>query len=313
MDRRRFIRTAGLGLATIPLGRFLAACGDPAAETAISATTTTISTTLTPTPEPVGATQPGTTPLAATEPVSTAAARSAVPVGVICREAWGGSPAGPGLVPHTIERLTVHHTAAALNDNRAAPGRLRGHQAYHKSLGWPDLAYHIAVDGNGNIYAGRATSARGDTATDYDPSGHFLVVAEGDFNSQEIPSAQLDGVATVLAWAAAEFTADPSTIRGHRDWTSTSCPGESFYPLIADGTLESMVDARLEAGGVELVVVCGDSAFAAVAAIESGEEPQLVAAPASFYLRDTNSQGTADRVIEFGERGWLPVSGHFGE
>jgi hypothetical protein len=307
MDRRRFLRTAGLGLATIPLGRFLSACGD--ADAVVVASTTSAPTTRTPTtPAKVATTQP-----VASEPVTTPGARSAAPVGAICREAWGGSPAGPGLVPHTIERLTVHHTAAILGDNRDAPGRLRGHQAYHKSLGWPDLAYHMAVDANGNIYAGRATSARGDTATNYDPSGHFLVVAEGDFNSQELPAAQLDGVATVLAWAAAEFSADPATIRGHRDWASTSCPGESFYPLVANGTLESMVDARLEAGGVELVVVCDDSAFAAVAAIENGEEPQLVAEPAAFYLRDTNSQGPADRVIEFGERGWLPVSGHFGE
>lgn len=307
MDRRRFIRTAGLGLAAVPLARFLGACGDAAAE-APASTPAVLQAITQAAPAAPATTQPATT-----EPMPTPAPRSAAVVGAICKEAWGGSAAGPGLVPHTIERLTVHHTATVLNDNRAAPGRLRGHQAYHKSLGWPDLAYHVAVDANGNIYAGRSTSARGDTATDYDPSGHFLVVAEGDFNSQEIPAAQVEGVATVLAWAAAEFSADPSTIRGHRDWASTSCPGESFYPLLADGTLERMVDARLDAGGVDLVVVCDDSAFAAIAAIENGEVPSLVATPAAFYLRDTNSQGNADRVIEFGERGWLPVSGRFGE
>jgi hypothetical protein len=207
----------------------------------------------------------------------------------------------------------VHHTASLLDDNSKAPARLRGHQAYHKSLGWPDLAYHVAVDANGNIYAGRPTTARGDTATNYDPTGHFLVVAEGDFNSHPIPTAQLEGVAVVLAWAATEFSADPSTIRGHRDLTSTSCPGDGFYSFIADGTLEAMVDGHIADGGIDLRVVCDDSAFAVVAAIEAGEAPPLLATQASFYLRNSNSQGNADNVIEFGDSDWLPVSGNFGE
>ena len=305
MDRRRFIRTAGLGLATIPLGRFLAACGDVAAETSIAATTTT--STLTETTVPAA-----TTTVVATEAVPAATPQAAV-LGSLCRDAWGATAVGSNVVPHTIDRLTVHHTASFLNDNSQAPSRLRSHQAYHKSLGWPDLAYHVAVDANGNIYAGRPTTARGDTATNYDPTGHFLVVAEGDFNSQPIPTAQLEGVATVLAWAAGEFSTDPSTIRGHRDLASTSCPGDGFYSFIADGTLEAMVDSHIANGGIDLRVVCDDSAFAVVAAIEAGEDPPVLATQASFYLRNSNSQGTADTIIEFGDGDWFPVSGDFGD
>ena len=300
MDRRRFLRLAGLGVAAVPLAEFLAAGGDAAATTAASTPTTATTA-----PIIVPSTQPPPTPPPATSPPSPVSA------GAMCPPAWGAMTPGDGFVNHTIERLTVHHTAARLDDNRRAPAALRGHQAYHRSLGWPDLAYHVAVDADGNIYAGRPTTAAGDTATDYDPAGHFLVVAEGDFNSQPIPDTQLEGVATVLAWAAEEFAVAPSTIRGHRDWASTSCPGESFYPVIADGTLESMVEAKIAAGGVDLVVVCDESAYAAVAAIEAGQTPGPLATSASFYLRDSNSAGNADRVIELGQRGWIPVSGTF--
>jgi hypothetical protein len=307
MDRRRFIRVAGLGLASLPLAEFLAACGD-AAEVVAG-----------PTAEPVATpvvTPPSTSTSEPEEPQSTQTDPSvpqAAVIGAICREAWGATEPGEGLEPHTIERLTVHHTAATLTDNRWAPAALRGHQAYHKSLGWPDLAYHVAVDAEGNIYAGRPASARGDTATTYDPTGHFLVVAEGNFDDQAIPPAQVEGVAMVLAWAAAEFGVDPQTITGHRDWASTSCPGDIFYRLIADGTLAARVAELVSYGGVDLRVVCDESAFEAVTAIETGAPPPPLAVQASFYLRDANTAGNAEQVIEFGDAGWLPVSGEFGE
>jgi hypothetical protein len=304
VNRRRFLRTAGLGLAAIPLADLLAACGEGEVVATTAATTT-------------APTSPSTTSTVTAAPATTGAAVPAAPqpavIGAICREAWGARAPGTGLIPHTIERLTVHHTAAVLTDNSRAPAALRGHQAYHQSLGWPDLAYHMAVDAAGNIYAARPTTARGDTATEYDPTGHFLVVAEGNFDSQPIPPAQFEAVAKVLAWAATTFDIDPSTIRGHRDWASTSCPGEAFYAQIADGTLVGRVDELIEEGGIDLRVVCDESAFDAVEAIEAGTAPPPLAVQAGFYLRDANSAGNADEVFPFGDADWIPVSGDFGE
>ncbi len=136
--------------------------------------------------------------------------------------------------------------------------------------GWADLAYHFLVDANGHVYEGRPVTAVGDTGTNYDPTGHFLVCAEGDFNQQSIPAVQVAAVADVLAWGAVHFGVDPSTIRGHRDWASTSCPGEIFYPLISDGALEAVVRDRVAAGTAGLTVLCGDAAIQRVADIEAG-------------------------------------------
>jgi hypothetical protein len=137
--------------------------------------------------------------------------------------------------------------------------------------GWVDLAYHFLVDANGHVYEGRPVTAVGDTATSYDPTGHFLVCAEGDFNRQSIPGAQVAAVADVLAWGASQFGVDPSTIRGHRDWApETTCPGDIFYPLISGGSLEQAVRDRVGAGAPSLNVVCGDAAVARMADIEAG-------------------------------------------
>jgi hypothetical protein len=194
----------------------------------------------------------------------------AVAVSALCREAWEALPVAGEFRTHTIERLTVHHTAALLETNAQAPAQLRQHQRYHIDLGWPDIAYHFVVDANGHVYEGRPVDAVGDTGTDYDPTGHFLVCAEGNFDEQEITDAQLDAVVNVLAWAAETFDVAPTTIRGHRDWATTSCPGDTFYPTIASGDLERAVAVRLDDGGVTLTLLCGAEASAVVADVEAG-------------------------------------------
>lgn len=188
---------------------------------------------------------------------------------VICREAWGAEPAAGEFVTHQIDHLTVHHTAVVLDDNRNAPSRIRQHQRYHLGKGWPDLAYHFIIDRNGNVYQGRPINAVGDTATDYDPTGHFLVCCEGDFNVEEVSARQYDTLVAMLAWGAYEFGVDPATIQGHRDLAATSCPGDNLYATIADGSLSAAV-ATAAGASWALAAVCGDEAAELVGAIEDG-------------------------------------------
>src|SRR5690349_13076765 len=68
---------------------------------------------------------------------------SATSAMLICRDAWGARPARPGGKRHTITRMTLHHEAVVLGDNRNAPGRLRQDQRFHQDQkGWIDIAYH---------------------------------------------------------------------------------------------------------------------------------------------------------------------------
>ncbi|WP_231974701.1 N-acetylmuramoyl-L-alanine amidase [Mycobacterium sp. E1747] len=197
-----------------------------------------------------------------------AAASSAL---LLCREAWGARPARAGGRPHTITRMTLHHEAVVLGDNRNAPGHLRADQRYHQDQhGWIDIAYHVGVDRNGNIYELRSTELAGDTATDYDTTGHFLVLCEGDFDQEVVPEAQLVGAARAFAWAAQTFRVATTTLAGHRDLASTSCPGANLYAHLSSGDLKRRIDDLLAAGGVDLQRFCGPDAAARVAAIEAG-------------------------------------------
>lgn len=169
--------------------------------------------------------------------------------------------------------MTIHHTAVTLGDNAGITGRLRQHQRYHQDTqGWIDIAYHVAVDRNGNLFELRDTGIAGDTATDYIPAGHFLVVCEGNFDEEQVSEAQLNGAALAFAWAATEFALPTETIAGHRDATAaTACPGSSLYAHVASGDLRRRVDSLLADGGtVDLRRLCGPDAAAVIADIEAG-------------------------------------------
>ena len=186
----------------------------------------------------------------------------------ICRSSWGGKPPTGAYVSHDVSQITVHHSAVVLRDNRKAPAQLRSFQADHQSRGWPDIAYHLLIDRRGNLYQGRPAWAVGDTNTSYDPSGHLLVLALGNFQVQEISAAQLNMTVNVLAWACTRYGIDPGAIRGHRDYANTLCPGDRFQRYITDGTVRRRVAGRL--GTVTTKTLCGDAGRRRVRQIVNG-------------------------------------------
>ena len=172
---------------------------------------------------------------------------------ITSRDGWGAADWKPGFREHALEQLTVHHSGSPVSSVWGPPA-FRGWQSYHFSLGWPDLAYHYIVGRDGAVYEARPAWAAGDTATDYDPTGHFLVVVEGDYDQMEPTAGQIEALARTLAWASMAYGIDPETIAGHRDHAATTCPGDSLHTLIADGSLTRRVIEILHAGGVTVSV-----------------------------------------------------------
>jgi hypothetical protein len=162
---------------------------------------------------------------------------------VIPRVAWGAlEPTGP-CRPHTIKAISIHHTATVAKDNSQSPRRLRSYQRYHQSnKGWTDLAYHLFIDLDGNIYEGRNMACVGDTATNYDPTGHLLLVLEGNFEEQDVSPAAFNRLVEVVSWAAATHDVPSEQIRRHRELAATACPGEALDALIRDDSFGLRVE-----------------------------------------------------------------------
>lgn len=266
VSRRAFLAgAAGAAVAAWALLRDRGLTIDTTGDT----TSTTAPTSIPPT---TAVTQPpATTATTSTTIITTPpAVPPAVRIEALCRDAWRAAEPQGEFTPHEIERLTVHHTARLLPDNRNAPAAVLVHQQFHQvDRGWPDIAYHFIVDLEGNVYECRPVDAVGDTGTNYDPTGHFLVCCEGNFNDQELPAAQEAALVNVLAWASVKYGADATTIRGHRDLAATTCPGDNLYPAIESGSLVTAVEAVIAAGGAELEVICGSAAADRIAAIEA--------------------------------------------
>ena len=212
LTRRQFLTLVATGLG-------VAACGT---ESGVVATTAALRTTTSALPPTTGPSPAVTTMAPTTTSSTTTTEPPADELAVICGDAWGALPASGGFTSHVIDQITVHHTAVVLEDNSLAPARLRQHQQFHQSRGWPDLAYHFMIDAAGNVYEGRPIDAVGDTGTDYDPTGHLLICCEGNFDEQELPAAQYDTLVRMVAWGATEYQVDPGAVRGHRDVAATS-------------------------------------------------------------------------------------------
>ncbi len=169
---------------------------------------------------------------------------------VVPREEWGAAPPRGQFTTHEIDQVTIHHAGDLAGT--LGPAQFRAWQRWHHYLGWPDLAYHFIVGRDGRVYEGRPYDAAGDTATEYDPTGHFLIVVEGNFDEATPTAEQLELTAQLIAWASLQFGVSLETLSGHRDHAATTCPGDNLYTYLHDGSLANRALEILDEGGVTL-------------------------------------------------------------
>lgn len=93
---------------------------------------------------------------------------------------------------------------------------------------WPDVPYHFYLSVDGRIAEGRDVNFVGDTNTDYNPTGHILIVLEGNFDEEQPTSAQLESLRVLVLWAASNWRIQANALRGHKDYAQTACPGKNL-------------------------------------------------------------------------------------
>ncbi|CAA9298112.1 MAG: hypothetical protein AVDCRST_MAG68-183 [uncultured Gemmatimonadetes bacterium] len=175
-----------------------------------------------------------------------ACAAPAVPVpdGVryLPRAEWGAKPPVMEMKTHIPRRITIHHTAERQNPARATADKLQALQRFSQSesvLGngrpkraWADIPYHLYVAADGSVAEGRPIRFVGDSNTPYDPTGHLLVVVEGNFELEELTPAQRQTLDRLLPSLARRYRVPADSIAAHRDFAQTLCPGRTLYAEI---------------------------------------------------------------------------------
>ncbi len=162
-------------------------------------------------------------------------------------DAWGGSPSTGPQPSHRISRITLHHQGEIASPGVDAPAYLRRLQQWSRlTKAWADIPYHYVIAPDGVIYAARPLAEPGDTNTEYQPSGHALVMLMGNFEVQQPSPAQLATTAELMAWIAQSQGLSAAEIATHKDFSKqTVCPGKNLDAYVRSGWLQWAVVARL--------------------------------------------------------------------
>ncbi|MDB6124995.1 MAG: hypothetical protein JWQ71_3988 [Pedosphaera sp.] len=163
---------------------------------------------------------------------------------ILSRKEWNAAPAILPMQAHTPRYITIHHTATLQKPDRTLPDKLKSLQQFSQredklSSGkvkppWPDVPYHYYVDCKGNIGEGREIKYVGDTNTEYDPTGHILIVLEGNFENEQPTPEQLAALHRLVAWLSYHWHIPAAQIKGHQDYAKTLCPGSHLGTLLPE-------------------------------------------------------------------------------
>ena len=196
---------------------------------------------------------------------------------IISRSEWGADESMRTGTPEfaSISKLIIHHTDTQ-NDDPDPAATVRAIYAYHtQGNGWNDIGYNFLIDESGRIYEGRyaRTYPAGQKPTGENEAGDGVVGAHalnanrgsvgvallGTFDSRQPTDAAVNALEDLLGWEADHHSIDAfgatpyamgdgttrsfGNISGHRDSSSTDCPGDALYGMLP--SIRQAVDARV--------------------------------------------------------------------
>jgi len=209
-------------------------------------------------------------------PVPSAATRPPV----FDRGSWGANP--PSCTPSycNTTHIAMHHTASASEyastSWQQCAANVKAIQVYHMvTRGWCDIGYNYLICHHGDIFEGRGGGDNVRGAHDGYNCGSMGVSMMGYFHppySQTPPTAMKDSFVALSAWKCEQQNIDPlasswymglgaveENIFGHRDVSSTACPGDLAYAELP--LLRVRIDAAINSSGTEIILDNGAASF----------------------------------------------------
>lgn len=171
---------------------------------------------------------------------------------IIPRSDWNALAPRP-YTKQTPSRFTIHHSAVVFDRDRDAAQHIANTQSWGmgEARNWADIPYHFIIAPNGDIFEGRDPFTEGESNTSYDTAGHLQINLLGNFNEQDPTEEQLQSLVRLIAWAHEKYDIPTATIKAHRDFAQTACPGEGLYRLVEEGTIREKAENLIAAGQVE--------------------------------------------------------------
>jgi hypothetical protein len=166
---------------------------------------------------------------------------------IVSRSVWNAAEPKP-YKQHTPVQITVHHEGTRLEVTDDAAKKIKNIQTWGMGPDrkWADIPYHFLIAPNGTIYEGRDVNTVGETATEYDPTGHLLIVCLGNLEQQEVKPEQLKSLIKMIAYVSRKYDIPVETLATHKDHSSqTTCPGKNLYAYFQNGYIMQEVKKLL--------------------------------------------------------------------
>ena len=154
----------------------------------------------------------------------------------IGRESWAKGQPSAGRLNKMgrVDRITVHHegspTVVTFTDVDATKARLEAIRKYHADRnGWGDIGYHYVVDRAGRLWEARQVMYQGAHVRDHNEHNLGIMVL-GNFERQTPTEVQLATLAGTVQALRRQYRVPVSSVKSHREWSATSCPGKYLQP-----------------------------------------------------------------------------------
>ncbi|HEX6096530.1 MAG TPA: caspase family protein [Thermoanaerobaculia bacterium] len=159
-----------------------------------------------------------------------------------------------------IDAVHIHHTWRPTHAQWNGLESVRAMARHHTNVnGWSDIAQHLTIGRDGDIWTGRNWDAPPASATGYNgnsKSGPFMIEMNGDFDEGEdtLAGPQLAAVTRVVAHVLKQHGLGTGAIRFHRDMTDQkSCPGTGigadWFVAEVQNAMDSLSESRSAVDG----------------------------------------------------------------
>lgn len=164
-------------------------------------------------------------------------------ISITPRTGWNAAEPKP-YKTHVPVQITIHHEGTKLEMTADAARKIKNIQTWGMGPDrkWADIPYHFLIAPNGTIYEGRDVFTTGETATEYDPTGHLLITCLGNLEEQEVPEQQLTSLINLIAYCSKKYKLPYETLASHKDYSKqTTCPGKNLYKYLENGYIKAAV------------------------------------------------------------------------
>ena len=123
--------------------------------------------------------------------------------------------------------IIIHHGAGQLNFEQVNEYH-KNKWGFRSSLGYY-IGYQYFISYSGRVYQGRADNEEGAHTIGYNKQS-IGICLQGNMDIEEPTLAQLTALEKLVKEKKVRYNI--KVINGHRDFSSTSCPGRNVYQLI---------------------------------------------------------------------------------